>query len=321
LRKVTFDSAQLPDNDRLRKEAWIDTLASGVARVSVEPASGVRFEGALAIMLVHDCSVSTVAATIRSIQRGAADIASDGRDTVLLMLNTAPTRLRLSQRGRDVDFAAGDAVLIDQSEPSDLGATTSAMSRMVCVRVPRGLMREQHGDFEDRFLAPIPARSGAVSLVRAYVETLLAYSGSDEVLSAPLAARHLVELAAAATRPPDAVAAEQSGQLAARLIAIEREIDRAFSEPGFALATLSRRLGITPRHVQRLLATQETSFVDEVMQRRLCRSRDMLASTKYGDMSIIEIAHECGFSTVSHFHRAFRQRFGMTPGDMREQSP
>jgi AraC-like DNA-binding protein len=37
-------------------------------------------------------------------------------------------------------------------------------------------------------------------------------------------------------------------------------------------------------------------------------------------MSIIAIAHDCGFSTVSHFHRVFRRHFGTTPGEAREQA-
>jgi len=31
----------------------------------------------------------------------------------------------------------------------------------------------------------------------------------------------------------------------------------------------------------------------------------------------MEVSQECGFSTVSHFHRIFRRRFGATPGEMR----
>lgn len=320
MQKILFDSARLPGDDRLRKEAWIDTLGSDVARVNVDPAPGVRFEGALAIMPLHDCSVGTVTATIRNIGRSSADIAADGRDTVLLMINSGSTMLRVSQHGRDVDFAAGEAVLFDQAEPSDLAATTSAISRMICIRVPRNLMREQLADFENCFLAPIPARSSAVSLARAYVERLLSHSGSDIPLPISLVVRHLVELVGVAACPLESVPVGQSGQRAARFIAIGSEIDRGFEDPSFSLTTLSRRLGMTPRHVQRLLATEGTSFVDEVMQRRLFRSCDMLVSSRCGGMSIIEIAHDCGFSTVSHFHRAFRQRFGMTPGDMREKS-
>src|ERR1700685_113610 len=102
-------------------------------------------------------------------------------------------------------------------------------------------------------------------------------------------------------------------------MAIAHFIDRGFADPDFSLTALSRRLGVTPRHIQRLLAEHQTSFVDEVMARRLRRARNMLTSQRYAHLSIVAIAHECGFSTVSHFHRAFRHHFGTTPGDMRDE--
>ena len=57
MEKIVFDSAQLPGDSRVRKEAWIDTLASAVARLTVEPASGVPFDGALEIMPLHGGAV------------------------------------------------------------------------------------------------------------------------------------------------------------------------------------------------------------------------------------------------------------------------
>jgi AraC-like DNA-binding protein len=104
------------------------------------------------------------------------------------------------------------------------------------------------------------------------------------------------------------------------LTAIARDIDQGFKDPKFSLTTLSHRLGVTPRQVQRLLASNQTSFIDEVMRRRLQQAHAILTSSRYGHMSVLDISHMCGFSTVSHFHRAFRHRYGATPGDLRKRS-
>jgi len=77
---------------------------------------------------------------------------------------------------------------------------------------------------------------------------------------------------------------------------------------------------VMPRYVQALFAETATSFTDEVTKRRLARAHDMLASPRHAHMSIMDIAHECGFSTVSHFHRMFRRRFKATPGEVRGNS-
>ncbi|HEY4135493.1 MAG TPA: helix-turn-helix transcriptional regulator, partial [Alphaproteobacteria bacterium] len=80
---------------------------------------------------------------------------------------------------------------------------------------------------------------------------------------------------------------------------------------------LARRLDVTPRYVQLLLAEIETSFTDELTKRRLDRARETLASPHCFHKSIMDISQECGFSTISHFHRIFRRRFGVTPGEVR----
>ncbi len=107
------------------------------------------------------------------------------------------------------------------------------------------------------------------------------------------------------------------GARAGRYAMIVRELDRGFVESDFSLRVLARRLDVTPRYVQLLLAEVETSFTDELTRRRLDRARENLASSRYFHKSIMDISQECGFSTISHFHRIFRRRFGVTPGEVR----
>jgi AraC-like DNA-binding protein len=321
LQKIVFDSAQLLGDGLLRKEAWIDTLASAVARLDIDPAPGIDFEGRLEIVPMHDGTVSSVSATFRSARRAIRDVGIDGRDTVLFMFNAGHEMCRLSQRGRDIDCAPGEAVLYDLAEPSNAFVATPAMSRVISIQLPRSLLRQRLSNFEDRLLIRVPAQSAALSLARTYAEALLSHPGPDDPLLSRLAIGHLADLVAVAIRSPQTVSGTISpGHRAARLTAIARDIDRGFNDPNFSLTTLSHGLGVSPRQVQRLLASNQTSFVDEVMQRRLQQAHAMLTSSRHGHMSVLDISHMCGFSTVSHFHRAFRHRYGATPGELRERS-
>jgi hypothetical protein len=176
LQKIVFDSAHLPGDGRLRKEAWIDTLASAVARLDVDPAPGIDFEGRLEIVPMHDGSVSSVSATFRSATRAIQDIRIDGRDTVLFMFNGGHDMCRLSQRGREIDCTPGEAVLYDMAEPSKAFVATPAMSRVVSIQLPRGLLRQRLSNYEDHLLMRVPAQSAALSLARTYAEALLSPS-------------------------------------------------------------------------------------------------------------------------------------------------
>jgi AraC family cel operon transcriptional repressor len=62
-----------------------------------------------------------------------------------------------------------------------------------------------------------------------------------------------------------------------------------------------QRLNITP-----------TTYINRL---RLNFARYMLLTT---DMSIIEISMYAGFDNLSYFYRLFKQRFSLTPADLRK---
>jgi AraC-like DNA-binding protein len=111
--------------------------------------------------------------------------------------------------------------------------------------------------------------------------------------------------------------AAQHGGRAARLAQIRHEIKQSALDPDFSLPALAQRVGVTPRYVQMLLEEGASSFVKEVTERRLQHAQELLQSPRHRHLSVIEIAFECGFGTVAHFHRLFRRYYDATPGDWR----
>jgi AraC-like DNA-binding protein len=111
-------------------------------------------------------------------------------------------------------------------------------------------------------------------------------------------------------------AAERGGR-AAQLALIRREIEHHFDNPDFSLPELARRVGVTPRYVQMLLEAVNSSFVKAMTEHRLRHACVLLQSAQHQHLSMIDIAHECGFGTVGHFHRLFRRWHGVTPSDWR----
>ena len=147
---------------------------------------------------------------------------------------------------------------------------------------------------------------------------LIICSISTMAYIAKVASDHVTDLVAAIVGSSGVIYEERfPGVRAGRFAMILRELDRSFLQADFSLTVLACRLAVTPRYVQTLLAGAETSFTNELSKRRLDRARDILASSRYFHKSIMEVSQECGFSTVSHFHRIFRRRFGATPGEMR----
>lgn len=91
-------------------------------------------------------------------------------------------------------------------------------------------------------------------------------------------------------------------------------IEANLAEP-ISLQQLAELVHLSPWHFARLF---RTSFGlpphRYLLARRLERARHLLRS---GDAKIMTIALECGFNDQSQFTRAFRQRYGVTPGRYR----
>jgi transcriptional regulator GlxA family with amidase domain len=93
----------------------------------------------------------------------------------------------------------------------------------------------------------------------------------------------------------DAIAADPSGDL--------------------SVATLARRAGVSERHLARLFRAETgTTVADHVEAVRVEAARRLL---ERDDAGLGSVASRCGFRTVETFHRAFKRRTGITPGEHR----
>ena len=90
----------------------------------------------------------------------------------------------------------------------------------------------------------------------------------------------------------------------------------AHPEAGHSLDALAADAGVTPSHVCRVFKRATgVSPHQYVMKARLDRAQEMLGAS---DLSIAAIAEFLGFTSQSHFTRAFRQYAGQTPSEWRQ---
>ena len=83
------------------------------------------------------------------------------------------------------------------------------------------------------------------------------------------------------------------------------------TETPLRIPALARRVGVSPRQLERLFETRlGISPAQYYVRVRLDRARALL---KHSSMSIFEVGVACGFVSASHFSRSYRQRFGCAP--------
>lgn len=105
------------------------------------------------------------------------------------------------------------------------------------------------------------------------------------------------------TEPPRTLAAQ-----------VRSEFERC-ADSGLTQAEICRRIGITPRHAQRLFRQSYGITIHQYLaQKKLQKAQALLIGT---DHSIAQIAAETGFENEKYFSTFFRRQTGVTPSQYR----
>lgn len=116
--------------------------------------------------------------------------------------------------------------------------------------------------------------------------------------------------------------APQRGSLAERygvhhpgLLSVLEKMEETIELP-LDRTAMARIAGVTPRHLDRLFAAHlGSTFLDQYRRIRLQHARRLLEQSP---LSISEIAIATGFSSGSHFSRAYRNLYGIAPSETRQ---
>ena len=95
-----------------------------------------------------------------------------------------------------------------------------------------------------------------------------------------------------------------------RLSQVIREMEQNIEEP-ISPSVLASQVGMSTRQLERLFRRYlDRSPKRYYMGLRLSKARNLLMQT---DMSIINVALACGFTSPSHFSKCYRAQYGTTP--------
>lgn len=319
MKKNVFSSVDLPAHldDRSRFALWQDIHVAEIWSVEYAISDNRPFEAAIEATAVGPVVLGQMAGTIQHASRKERNIADDGRDGYLLLVNNGDTLLSGAQVGRDYSVGKGEAALVSASEALEMyGSDWNIWANVV---VPRETLEKAFANIDDRLALTIGAGNEALDMLKRYCSFLRsgpALVSPDLVAHATETIVDLLGLATGAKGEPAELAGLR-GLRAARLQAILDKIRDNFADPAISAQRIAQQLRLSPRYVHDLLQETGTSFAARVLELRLQRAHRMLADRRNDRMRISEIALLSGFSDVSYFNRCFRSRFGSTPSGAR----
>lgn len=244
---------------------------------------------------------------------------ADGDDSFLLILPRSG-KLGLSHRGRDQVFCAPGqlhlAPVEDPFQTRDSGGLTVTTMSIPASWVEKRLLNL------DAFVkkTQTPNDPSALNLMVNYIDCVLAERRSLPAYSAMCVSEHLFDLAMLAIGADAETTHTAAGRGArhAHLLTIKKFIKDNCQVPDISAEKVARVCHISPQYLRKILRDSGTTFSDYLNAVRLDMVYDQLARSVRDSRPVYVLAYDAGFHNLAWFNRAFRNRFGMTPSEVRE---
>jgi AraC-like DNA-binding protein len=239
-----------------------------------------------------------------------------GGDDIALELMRACGGVVMEHNGEH-RLRAGDLYVVDYSQPLRSRRTRHRASGIV---LSRRRVIEAIGEDPARLAAlRLPAR-GLGALLRVHLQTSI-----DEAphMTAP---QRVLAVNAAADMALALLQATVQGRFDGERLAgglheaAHRLIARRCCDPAFGPEHVADAVGCSRATLYRVFARHGESVAAVIWAARLEGGRRILGSAGGLGRTVSDVALACGFREVTTFTHMFRRRYGMTPGEAREQA-
>lgn len=310
---IKFSTEDLPERDRAA--LWREVIGRNVVRLDLEPLSESP--------LRSDVSVHALPGL--ALMRGNISDHRIARTRQLIADGNTDFRLEIRLKGREHMTQRGSEVVLDEGEAALVSCAEEVIAlqspgRFLGLHIPRADLTDLIPNVDDAVMRRIPRDVPALRLLINYVR----FVGEQGDLAAEdlqhAVVSHIRDLVAqtVAAREDAGTPAASVGAGAARLRAIKADIAENLARADLSIDAIASRHRLQPRYIQRLFQREGVTFSQFVIEQRLSRAYRLLLDVRRLDSTIATIAFDCGFNDQSYFNRRFRQRYGLTPSEVRE---
>ena len=313
---LTFSTDNLRPHERF--DYWCEVRARNLfgVTISLQKEERQHFRGQFSARYIGDAVLSEMQASPYSVSRTGTDISRASTDSLCIYQQTGGASWFNSKGIGEFVVQAGQFAISHSDLPyltrpiTDTGFDLRVLKIPLAGRTPFG---SGAPDLAPALLHNDPRLS---TLISATFATLITDSAKNPETDFDLAVGHLAQLAllargCVATGSSDSRAALRFGFLQAARGILARDLHRQDMSPAFMASTL----GISVRQLHLLFEPTGASFSRTLVAMRVAEAFRMLHAKP--TLPVIEVAHACGFDSLSTFYRVFRAAYGVTPRDVR----
>jgi AraC-like DNA-binding protein len=266
----------------------------------------MHFSGNGAELLEHSGSALVAS-------RDATRIRRDGFDDISINFMVTCERSSVSHTGQH-KLRAGDLMVVDLAQPSEI---RRASHRVISLFLPRTRVVAAYGD-PASLAGRLLARGGMPAMLRAHMQNAMdqaaRLSPQERILAADMAAEMALAILQSNQPAPFAMQAAITGLYHAAIMLIARDC----GNPGLDPAGVAAALCCSRASLYRAFRQQNETIAGAIWAARLTCANTMLRSAADLTLPISDISFRSGFHEITTFNKMFRNKYGMTPSDVRK---
>lgn len=294
---------------RERFSYWREAVCRSIFNISIEAPPG-PFSARMAARSWGPVRVAVGESTSYLLVRSKREVASAPADHYSIYLQLRG-ETAITQCGETLTFRANDIAVSDLQHP--FTAAIADGGRRITAVIPCEMIDRRAPWVRRTVLRRLAANSPFVDLARRHMLELANGNSLGESASSMLTDNlcNLLALASAGELAPSRLQPEL--QITAMLAFCRQNLHDAELTP----QRVADRLGISVRTLHSRFKQVGRTFGRWLLEERLNACRTALRDQNQRSLNISEIAYRWGFNDLSHFNKAFRARFDLTPREWR----
>lgn len=267
-----------------------------------------QFSASLRGRSLGQVGVCSIKGTSMVSRRTQQSLRRDPLDHFFVSLLTSGTA-RISQNGRRMAQGPGDIVMYDSGQTFNYEMDSEYEG--IWLRLPRQAVTTRMVNPESLTARPLTVASSVGRLFGMTVTEAVNLDLRSNSIAATRVASSIVDLLSAAFETEYGRIRAGNSRHINLLDTAKSYILANLEDPELKTETLVQSLGVSRRTLNRLFASQASTPIRWLWQQRLLRSKEMLENGH--ESRVTDVALSCGFSDFSHFSRAFKAEFGVSP--------
>lgn len=313
---VVVSTSSLPPSERA--DYWHSAVSDTFIPLDVVLHEREPSLGTITSHRLGPLQISVVEAGPQTVSRDAPLISRGGEEFLTVTLQHRGTA-RLTQDGRQALVRPGTFTCSNAGRPYRREQPDDF--RFTAFRVPKAGLGVSEPDLRAITGTLFSGCSGTSGLVAGYLERLAAEAATCDPYTGRQLAMTASDLLAVLVRERQGRLDPHASEAARGMLARVKEyVLRHLADPGLSPEGIASAHRISVRYLHKLFEAEATTVGRWIQRERLERCRRDLARQHGPAPAVSAVAQRWGFVNPSHFSRAFRAAYGMSPREWQSSS-